>query len=68
VDPLGRIVAQAPPFERATMPAKFSFRSEQSSYTRNGDWFAALCAVLAVGLLARKLWVDAVEGAVHEND
>lgn len=68
VDPLGRIVAQAPPFERATMPARFSFRSEQSSYTRNGDWFAALCAVLAVGLLARKLWVDAVEGAVHEND
>lgn len=68
VDPLGRIVARAPSHERATLPAKFSFRSEQTSYTRNGDWFAALCALLTVALLARKLWVDAVEGAVHGND
>lgn len=68
VDPLGRIVAQAPPFERAALPASFSYRSEQSYYTRNGDWFAALCALLTIALLARKLWVDAVEGAVHEAD
>lgn len=68
VDPLGRIVAQAPPFERVTLPARFSYRSEQSPYTRNGDWFAALCALLTGAVLARKLWVDAVEGAVHETD
>lgn len=68
VDPLGRIVARAPSHERATLPASFSYRSELSSYTRTGDWFAALCALLTVALLARKLWVDAVEGAVHATD
>jgi len=68
VDPVGRVVAQAPSFERATLPAKFSYRSEQSPYTRNGDWFAAFCAVLTVALMARKLWVDAVEGVAHETD
>ena len=68
VDPYGRIVARAPAFERATLPASFSFRSEQSSYTRAGDWFAAFCALLTGALLARKLWVDAVEGAVYGTD
>ena len=68
VDPYGRVVARAPSFERATLPAGFAFRGEQSSYTQAGDWFAALCALVSGALLARKIWVDAVEGAVHGTD
>lgn len=62
IDPLGRVVAEAPTHVRATLTAGYAYRSQQSFYVLNGDWFAALCALLTLAALARKLWVGAVEG------
>jgi apolipoprotein N-acyltransferase len=68
VDPLGRVAVQAPTHVRATLTAGYAYRSEQTFYVLNGDWFAALCALLTLGVLARKLWVAAVEGSAHAAD
>ena len=62
VDPYGRIVAQATAHTRTVLGAGYAPRRELSSYARHGDWFAALCALVAVAALARKFWVTAVEG------
>jgi len=61
VDPYGRLTLEAPSHTAAVLTAGFTYRGEQSFYTRNGDWFAALCALLTLAALARKLWVSAVE-------
>lgn len=61
VDPYGRIVAQAPPYTRTALVAGFDFSRQQSFYTRTGDWFPALCALVTVAACARKFWLDAVE-------
>lgn len=63
IDPLGRVTAEAPTHVRATLTAGYAYRSQQTFYVRNGDWFAALCALLTLAALARKLWVAAVEGS-----
>ena len=57
--PSGEIIASTSALEpnrtvlRATVPLP---ESSGTLYTRTGDWFAWLCAVLVVGLLARLLW------------
>ncbi|MGH9863337.1 MAG: apolipoprotein N-acyltransferase [Candidatus Acidiferrales bacterium] len=61
VDPYGRIVAQAKPYERTALVAGFDFSRQQSFYARNGDWFPALCALVTVAACARKFWLEAVE-------
>lgn len=61
VDPYGRIAAEAPAHTRTTLTAGFAPRSGQSFYTRFGDWFPALCALVTAGALGRKLWATAVE-------
>ena len=68
VDPYGRIVAQAPAFTRTVLRAGFSPRRELTWYVQYGDWFASLSALAAVAALARKFWLDAVEGSDDEND
>jgi apolipoprotein N-acyltransferase len=62
VDPYGRLVAQAPVETRTVLVAGYAPRREPTPYTRHGDWFAALSALVAVAALARKSWVTAVEG------
>ncbi|MGH9658483.1 MAG: apolipoprotein N-acyltransferase, partial [Bryobacteraceae bacterium] len=52
VDPAGRVVDRLPPFVETAARAQFSYRTEQTFYTRYGDWFAWLC-VLAVVAHAR---------------
>ena len=54
IDPWGRVVAQAPRRERTTLVAPYSLVSSTTFYTRHGDWFAFLCAIISIGaLLAR---------------
>lgn len=62
VDPYGRVTAQAPGHTRTVLAAAFAPRRDRSLYTRLGDWFAALCALVSVVALARKFWLVAVEG------
>jgi apolipoprotein N-acyltransferase len=54
IDPYGRIVARLPRKERGALVAPYALTSVTTFYTRHGDWFAWLCAIISAGaLLAR---------------
>jgi apolipoprotein N-acyltransferase len=53
IDPYGRVVAQAPRKTRTALAAPYSLTSGTTFYTRHGDWFAYLCAIISVAAL---LW------------
>jgi len=54
IDPWGRVVARIPRKERAPLVAPYALTSVTTFYTRHGDWFAYLCAIISIGaLLAR---------------
>jgi len=48
IDPYGRVVARAPRKVRTSLKAPYALVSETSFYTRHGDWFAYLCAIICV--------------------
>ncbi len=48
IDPLGRVVAQAPRDIRTSLIAPYSFESRTTFYTRHGDWFAYACAIISL--------------------
>jgi apolipoprotein N-acyltransferase len=51
IDPWGRIVARIPRKERAVLVAPYALTSVTTFYTRHGDWFAYLCAIISLGAL-----------------
>ncbi len=54
VDPYGRIVAATPRKVRTALAAPYALSTVTTFYTRHGDWFAYLCAIISAGaLLAR---------------
>jgi apolipoprotein N-acyltransferase len=54
VDPYGRIVAATPRKVRTALAAPYALSTGTTFYTRHGDWFAYLCAIISAGaLLAR---------------
>jgi apolipoprotein N-acyltransferase len=54
IDPYGRIVAATERKVRTALAAPYELRTGTTFYTRHGDWFAYLCAIISVGaLLAR---------------
>ena len=54
IDPFGRIVARILRKQRTALVAPYALTSVSTFYTRHGDWFAYLCAIISVGaLLAR---------------
>ena len=55
VDPYGRIVAELPADMRAQLDAPYDFRDDTTLYARFGDWFAWLCVIASVALLALAL-------------
>ena len=52
VDPYGRIFSPLPPDVRAAADLPYDFRTDQTIYTRFGDWFGWLCVIISVILLA----------------
>lgn len=52
VDPYGRIVASLPPDTRGQLDAPYDFRSDLTLYARFGDWFAWLCVLTSLVLIA----------------
>jgi apolipoprotein N-acyltransferase len=52
VDPEGKVEKRLPSFERASLRADFAYLSEETLYTRWGNWFPLLCAIVAAGCLA----------------
>jgi len=59
IDRYGRIVAATPRKVRTALAAPYALISGTTFYTRHGDWFAYLCAIISVGaLLARFAFPD----------
>jgi apolipoprotein N-acyltransferase len=52
IDPYGRIVASIPRKTRAALAAPYALSDETTFYTRRGDWFAFLCAIISVAALS----------------
>jgi len=51
IDPFGRIVAATPRKVRTALAAPYALRSGTTFYTRHGDWFAYLCAIISAGVV-----------------
>jgi apolipoprotein N-acyltransferase len=51
IDPYGRIVAQLPRKVRDALAAPYALNSGLTFYSRHGDWFAYLCAIISLGAL-----------------
>jgi apolipoprotein N-acyltransferase len=51
VDPYGRVFRPLPPDVRAAVDLPYDFRTDETIYTRFGDWFAWLCVIISVILL-----------------
>ncbi len=51
IDPRGRLAARIPRKIRATLVAPYALTSVTTFYTRHGDWFAYLCAIISIGAL-----------------
>jgi len=52
IDPYGRIFSPVPPDVRAAVDLPYDFRTDETVYTRYGDWFAWLCVIVSAILLA----------------
>ena len=55
IDPYGRTVARLPRKERDALVAPYALTSVTTFYTRHGDWFAWLCAIISAGALLMRL-------------
>jgi apolipoprotein N-acyltransferase len=51
IDPAGRLRGTLPRYVEATSTTGFSYIAERTVYTRFGDWFPMLCAVIALACL-----------------
>ncbi|MGA9508160.1 MAG: apolipoprotein N-acyltransferase [Candidatus Sulfotelmatobacter sp.] len=51
IDPYGRTVARLPRKERGALVAPYALTSVTTFYTRHGDWFAYLCAIISAAAL-----------------
>ena len=62
IDPYGRVVQEAPRNQRTALQASYSLEEDTTFYTRHGDWFPFLCAIITlIGLLLH--WVKPAETA-----
>jgi apolipoprotein N-acyltransferase len=52
IDPYGRIFRPLPQDVRAAADLPYDFRTDRTIYTRFGDWFAWLCVLVSVILVA----------------
>ena len=52
IDPYGRIFQPLRPDVRAAVDLPYDFRTDETIYTRYGDWFAWLCVLVSVILVA----------------
>lgn len=54
IDPYGRRVAEAPRWQRTALQGAYDLEQETTFYTRHGDWFPIVCAIITLlGLFLR---------------
>jgi apolipoprotein N-acyltransferase len=66
IDPYGRTVARLPRKERAALVAPYALTSVTTFYTRHGDWFAGLCAIISAGALLMRFGLHMKPGKKAE--
>jgi apolipoprotein N-acyltransferase len=54
IDPYGRMVVRAPRKDRTTLVAPYALTYVITFYSRHGDWFAMLCAIISLGALVER--------------
>ena len=54
IDPYGRMVVRAPRKERTTLVATYALTYVTTFYSRHGDWFAMLCAIISLAALIER--------------
>ena len=62
IDPYGRIAKSLPRKIRATLPVPYALTNVTTFYTRHGDWFAHLCAIISLGALLTRFLFRAKTG------
>ncbi len=67
IDPYGRTVAQLPRKERGVLVAPYALTSVTTFYTRHGDWFAYLCAIISGAALLMRFTLRAQPGKKAET-
>jgi apolipoprotein N-acyltransferase len=55
IDPAGRIRGKLPPYMEAASQTGYTYVTEQTVYTRWGDWFPIACGLLSIGLVGLTL-------------
>jgi apolipoprotein N-acyltransferase len=48
VDPLGRVTKEAPTNQRTALQAAYDVEETTTFYSRHGDWFPILCAIITL--------------------
>jgi apolipoprotein N-acyltransferase len=66
IDPYGRTVARLPRKERGALVAPYALTSVTTFYTRHGDWFAWLCAIISAGALLMRFGLAGKAGKKAE--
>jgi apolipoprotein N-acyltransferase len=51
IDPAGRVLRTTAEYEELAARFPYRYHKEQTFYTRHGDWFVLLCALIAAGAL-----------------
>ena len=51
IDPAGRVGLTLPEYKEGSARVQYNYISEQTFYTRHGDWFVLLCALISAGAL-----------------
>jgi len=66
IDPYGRIVTRLPRKARGALVAPYALTSVTTFYTRHGDWFAWLCAIISAGALLTRFGLHMKSGKKAE--
>ncbi len=66
IDPYGRSVARLPRKERGALVAPYALTSVTTFYTRHGDWFCWLCAIISAGALVTRFALPIKKGKKAE--
>jgi apolipoprotein N-acyltransferase len=57
IDPNGRIAASAPRKTRTALRVPYALSSATTFYTRHGDWFPYLCAIISAAAVCMRLFI-----------
>ena len=66
IDPYGRVVSSIPRKVRDALDAHYAITNVTTFYTRHGDWFAYLCAIISVAGLLPNFQFRARTESSHE--